>query len=281
MSTRLIIGLVLAVSVAMSPDVRANTLAIFRTSLGEMAVELFEEDKPITVKNFILLTELGRYQNNFFHVCAAGEIVQGGGFRSADSTSTNPVTGVMATAGLGFITNEFSTGKIYSNVFGTLSMAKINGFPDSGSTDWFFNLGDNSSSFDTTNGGYTVFGRVIAGSNVLHQFNTRSNLYGTVNLGGQFSLLPVTYIGNFYPRYVDLLYSRIEILKLSTLPQPDGSRLLAWNSPSTLVCRVEFSDTGIDGTWNTLHITNGNGLIQGTLDTNVFAQTRHYRIRVE
>jgi len=278
--TRIILG-VFTVWVTTAAVGRANSLAIFRTTFGEMAVELFEDDKPVTVRNFIRLTELGRYQNNFFHVCAAGEIVQGGGFRSADSTSTNPVTGVIATAGLGFITNEFSVGTIYSNVFGTLSMAKINGFPDSGSTDWFFNLDDNSSNYDTTNGGYTVFGRVIAGSNVLHQFNTRSNSFGTVNLGGQFSFLPVTYTGNFHPRYVDLVYSRIEILKLITLPQPDGSRLLAWNSPLTLACRVEFSDTGIGGSWDTLHFTNGNGLVQAALDTNVFAQTRHYRIRVE
>lgn len=277
----LIAEFVLAAWVTAVPCAHANSLAIFRTTFGEMAVELFDDDKPVTVKNFILLTELGRYQNNFFHVCAAGNIVQGGGFRVADPLSTNPVLNVTATAGLGTITNEFSVGTLYSNVFGTISMAKVAGFPDSASTDWFINLGDNSASYDHTNGGYTVFGRVIAGSNVLHQFNTRSNMFGTVNLGMQFSLLPVTYIGNFYPRYVDLVYSRVEILKLITIPQSNGSRLLAWNSPSTLVCRVEYSDTGIGGAWDLLHETNGNGNIQSAVDTNVFAETRLYRIRVE
>jgi len=273
--------IVLAVWVIAATSGRANTLAIFRTSYGEMAVELFEDDKPITVRNFIKLTEYGAYQNSFAHRLETGSLIQGGSFIVPSSTSTNQFQLFGGVPNFGTITNEFSTGAIYSNVFGTIAMAKAFGQPDSASSSWFINLRDNSASFDNQSGGLTVFGRVIQGSNVLHHLSSRSNFFGIINYNPTFPTLPVTYDGNAAPQYNQLFFPRISILKLITIPQSDGTRLLEWNSPSTMVCRVEFSDTGIDGNWDTLHITNGNGFIQGVFDTNIFAQTRHYRIRVE
>jgi cyclophilin family peptidyl-prolyl cis-trans isomerase len=257
----------------------ANSLAIFRTTLGEMAVELFDDDKPQTVRNFIRLTELGRYNNSFFHVNAAGVIVQGGGFLVANPSSTSLVSQIFSVVNLGSVTNEFSTGTIYSNVYGTIAMAKVAGNPDSATSQWFFNLGSNPG-FDVDNGGFTVFGRVIAGTNVLEQFTTRSNGFGTVNLGGQFSLMPVTYTGTNFPHYNELIYAGVEIMKIIVVPQTDGTRILAWNSPTSLVCRVEYNDTGIIGAWSLLHQTNGNGLIQSVIDTNAASATRNYRITV-
>jgi len=258
---------------------QANSLAIFRTSLGEMAVELFDDEKPQTVRNFIRLTELGRYNNSFFHVNAAGIIVQGGGFLVANPSSTSVVSQVFSVLNLGFVTNEFNTGTIYSNEYGTIAMAKMAGNPDSATSQWFFNLGSNPS-FNVDNGGFTVFGRVIVGTNVLEQFTTRSNGFGTVNLGGQFSLTPVTYIGTNSPHYNELIYSGVEILKIIVVPQTDGTRVLAWNSPTSLVCRVEFSDDEVDGAWSVLHLTNGNGFIQSVVDTNIVGAGRSYRIGI-
>ena len=254
----------------------ANSLAIFRTSLGEMAVELFDDDKPLTVRNFILLSERGRYNNSFFHVDAAGVVAQGGGYWISNPTSTSLVSLVGAVTPFGLITNEFNTGPIYSNLYGTIAMAKVAGNPDSATVQWFFNLGNNPS-FDIENGGYTVFGRVIAGTNVLEQFNTRSNGFGTVNGGGPFSLLPVTYIGTNSPRYNELIYAWIEILKLVITPNADDSRNLAWNSPTGLSCRIEFND---GGAWDLLHLTNGNGAVQTIVDTNTTAPERIYRVRI-
>ena len=48
-----------------------------------------------------------------------------------------------------------------SNVRGTVAMAKVGTDPNSATSDWFVNLADNSANLDHTNGGFTVFGRVI------------------------------------------------------------------------------------------------------------------------
>jgi cyclophilin family peptidyl-prolyl cis-trans isomerase len=271
-----IIGIFFLLYAWLPETASANSLAIFRTSLGEMAVELFDDDKPLTVRNFILLSELGRYNNSFFHVDAAGVVAQGGGYWVSNPTSTSLVSSVGAVTPLGFITNEFTSGPVFSNLYGTIAMAKVAGNPDSATVQWFFNLGNNPS-FDVENGGYTVFGRVIAGTNVLEQFNTRSNGFGTINAGGPFALLPVTYTGTNSPRYNELIYAGIEILKVIVAPQVDGTRVLAWNSPTGLVCRIEYRD---DVTWDLLHLTNGNGLIQSVIDTNTVAAGRSYRVRI-
>ena len=63
------------------------------------------------------------------------------------------------------IDNEFNVGPLIHNTFGTLAMAKTAGEPDSAASAFFFNLADNSSTLDNENGGYTVFGQVISGSN--------------------------------------------------------------------------------------------------------------------
>ena len=259
----------------------ANSLAIFRTSYGEMAFELFDDDKPKTVRNFIALTESGRYRNSIMHRLEPGSVVQGGGYVVQNTSSTNLATNLFLVANFGFITNEFSTGTIYSNVFGTIAMAKLPNSPDSASSQWFINLGDNSASFDTQNGGFTVFGRIVHGEQVLHTLNTKSNNYGIVNLSGfygpPFATVPVMFDGAVFPRYTELAYPRIEILKIITTPNLDGSRNLAWNSPTGLLCRIEYRD---DVSWDLLHLTNGNGLVQSVIDTNTVAAGRHYRVRI-
>src|SRR5437867_6753243 len=63
----------------------AGTLAQFRTQFGDIDVELYDQDKPVTVKNFIRYAESGAYANEFFHRCIPNFVVQGGGF-----TISNP-----------------------------------------------------------------------------------------------------------------------------------------------------------------------------------------------
>jgi cyclophilin family peptidyl-prolyl cis-trans isomerase len=84
-------------------------------------------------------------------------VVQGGGFLS----------GLVKKAGVRApIVNEFSPDR--SNVAGTVAMAKLGDDPDSATSQFFFNLADNSENLDNQNGGFTVFARVIEGMNVVN-----------------------------------------------------------------------------------------------------------------
>jgi cyclophilin family peptidyl-prolyl cis-trans isomerase len=263
----------------------ANTLAIFRTSLGDMAFELFDTDKPRTVSTFIQLANLGFYTNRPVYRLEPGFVVQGGNISVADPASTNPAVSFSGN-NLGLIPNEFAVGQRLSNTFGTLAMAKNAFNTNSAANTWFINLGDNSAVLDTQNGGFTVFGRIVQGADLLTALNTRSNGYGIVDLSGSntppLNAMPVAYTGTNLPRYDQLIYASIDILRTSLIPWPDQTRTVQWNSPTGLVCRIEASDSGpgSDGSWSLLHQTNGNGQLQSFLDTNTAAHTRIYRIRI-
>src|SRR5436305_8653808 len=67
----------------------AGTLAQFRTPYGDLEVELYDQQKPVTVANFKKLVEAGVYQNTFFHRVVPGFVAQGGGFFTFNSGLTN------------------------------------------------------------------------------------------------------------------------------------------------------------------------------------------------
>jgi peptidyl-prolyl cis-trans isomerase A (cyclophilin A) len=73
-----------------------------------------------------------------------------------------------------------------SNVRGTVAMAKLAGLPNSATTEWFINVGNNQS-LDTNNGGFTVFADVISGMSVVDAINGLIR----VDAGAPFSELPV------------------------------------------------------------------------------------------
>jgi cyclophilin family peptidyl-prolyl cis-trans isomerase len=122
------------------------------TAFGNIEIELFD-DTPITKNNFLSYIEKGAYRNSFIHRSLPGFVIQGGGF----SYENNQFSEIEADPA---IQNEFK----HSNVRGTLAMAKLGGDPDSATSQWFFNLGDNSANLDAQNGGFTVFGQVIGDS---------------------------------------------------------------------------------------------------------------------
>src|SRR5436309_7423541 len=125
----------------------AGILAQFRTSVGDIDVELYEQDKPVTVQNFVRYLKAGAYRNMFLHRCIPGFVVQGGGFAVANPADTNlfVASGTLLVPTFGPITNEFSVGRRLTNSFGTIAMAKSGGDPTSASSQWFFILGENSS----------------------------------------------------------------------------------------------------------------------------------------
>ena len=160
-------------SVPAEAQTPTNTFARFRfsyggTVFGDVEVELFDQDKPVTVSNFLYYVRSGGYQNTFIHRASPGlggpTIIQGGGFRAINPFSTKLFTEcgyeeIAPTNSTTAIINESRIRPIYTNGPGTLAMATQDGDPDSARASWFFNL-TNNPSLETNNGGFAVFGRV-------------------------------------------------------------------------------------------------------------------------
>lgn len=138
------------------PSLAMATIVQFQTSLGEIEVNLFDEETPITVKNFLTYVENDDYDNSTFHRSVEDFIIQGGGFK-VNSGRLEPLSNN------GAIINEPK----FSNAKGTIAMAKLGGDPNSATNQWFFNLENNAANLDNQNGGFTVFGQIIGGEDVI------------------------------------------------------------------------------------------------------------------
>jgi len=152
------------------------TNVIMQTPFGAVEIELFDEETPETVANFLKYVNDGDYVNSFIHRSDPGFVVQGGGFTFVDGAPvaipTNPP-----------VINEPGI----SNLRGTVAMAKVSGDPNSATSQWFFNLADNTN-LDSTNGGFTVFGQVTGnGMDVIDQIAALQ----VWNAGAPFGELPL------------------------------------------------------------------------------------------
>ena len=127
------------------------TVVRFSTNLGDIDVNLYDELTPITVENFLSYVTNQAYDNSYIHRSIPGFIIQGGGF------TYTAETGIEAINEAESITNE----PFFSNIRGTIAMAKIGNQPDSATSQWFFNLADNAENLDNQNSGFTVFGEVL------------------------------------------------------------------------------------------------------------------------
>ena len=129
---------------------------LFRTSLGDITLQMEPSLAPEHVRNFLMLVESGWYDHTAFHRVVPGFVIQGGvgatRAEGAPHASDKWVRNLRA---------EFSPVK---HIRGTLSMAR-GGDPDSASTSFFIVLGP-ASHLDNK---YTVFGRVIDGFDTLEQ----------------------------------------------------------------------------------------------------------------
>ena len=166
---RRIPALIVSFCLLVIANAQAGILAQFRTVFGDIDVDLFEKDKPITVSNFVQYVQSGKYENAFIQRCEPGFVIQGGGWYLTNRGSVYEITNVIP---FGTIKNEYGSGSVFSNRYGTIAMAKQGGNTNSATSQWFFNLRDNFvlDSHDTNNY-FTVFGRVARGTNVLNIFN--------------------------------------------------------------------------------------------------------------
>jgi len=270
--------LVLFLTVWVSPG-RAGTLAQFRTVLGDIEVELYDQDKPITVQNFIRYVQSGRYRDMFIHRCDPVFVIQGGGYFVTNRFSTNAVIDAIPTYGQ--IANEFGVGRRFSNTYGTIAMAKVAGDTNSASSQWFFNLKDNAFlDASDANNLFTVFGRVAAGTNVLNAFRTFKYTGPTnviVNLGSPLNELPVLTTN---VTYSDLIFLDVSLLNVQVQSDSGGGREISWNSVSNRLHHVEFT-TSFPPSWQLLISTNGTGNTLRATDTNPVSPARFYRVRVD
>ena len=271
----------LVVLLTAGPLLHAGTLAQFRTPLGDIEVELYDQDKPVTVLNFIRYVQSGAYRDEFSHRLLPGFVLQGGGFTVTNRGSTNPT--VLPIPSFPPITNEFSTGRRFSNLYGTLAMAKLAGNTNSATSQWFFNLANNTflDAADTNNL-FVVFGHVIRGTNVLNGFNRFRYFDGTQtsNLVYQGELPPFDTLPLLHASLDDtnLVFIEVSVLQVSVTTLADGSRQISWNTAAGLTNILEFS-TNLPPVWNTLLQTNGSGNLVSITDTAP-EPGRFYRVRV-
>lgn len=135
-----------------------NKIATLDTSLGEIKIELNAEKAPLSVANFIEYANAGHYDGTIFHRVIPGFMVQGGGFEPGMQQKPTKTP----------INNEANNG--LSNAPYTIAMARTNA-PHSATSQFFINVTDNKRlDFTSESGagwGYAVFGKVIAGEDVV------------------------------------------------------------------------------------------------------------------
>lgn len=134
-----------------------NSQVLLQTDLGNIRIELYDSLAPITVKNFLDYVDSGFYNGTIFHRVIPGFVAQGGGYTfDFAEKKTNPE-----------IKNESDNG--LKNDYKTIAMARMP-HPDSASSQFYFNLKDNPSlNAKVGANGYTVFGRVVEGMEVVEK----------------------------------------------------------------------------------------------------------------
>jgi cyclophilin family peptidyl-prolyl cis-trans isomerase len=156
-------GAILAVSVLGTPTAfAADPRVELQTNRGTIVLELYPDKAPKTVANFLQYVKDGHYNGTVFHRVIDGFMIQGGGFdRELRQKPTRPPVeneaGAAAKAGL-------------KNDFGTIAMARTPD-PHSATAQFFINVKDNAflnyRDASPQVYGYTVFGKVVGGEDVV------------------------------------------------------------------------------------------------------------------
>lgn len=150
----------LAAGLLASLAVWATPTLEMTTSLGKITLELYPEKAPKTVEMFLYNAKHGFYEATIFHRVINGFMIQGGGFNRAMEEKK-----VITPA----LPNESPNG--LPNERGSIAMARTQD-PHSARVQFFINLKDNDSlnhrtTADPRGWGYTVFGKVIQGMDVV------------------------------------------------------------------------------------------------------------------
>lgn len=140
-------------SLSASTTMAETDVVCMDSNLGEFCMCMFPDAAPGSVANFLKYVNDGDYDNTFIHRSVSDFVIQGGGYSFVPSQRTAVEVPKDAP-----VINEFRR----ANTTGTIALAKMGGNPNSGTSEWFINLGNNTSLDNRdNNGGYTVFGKVV------------------------------------------------------------------------------------------------------------------------
>lgn len=154
----LLAGLILSIGITAQAAESNNPVVVMATNKGTVVIELWQDQAPITVENFLRYVDNKLFDNLTFHRVIPGFMIQGGGYN----------TDFVEMSGYPPIKNEARPS--LRNDRGTLAMARTN-VVDSATSQFFINLVDND--FLNQRGtsaqdfGYAVFGKVIEGMDVV------------------------------------------------------------------------------------------------------------------
>lgn len=132
-----------------------NPQVVMETTSGSFTIELFPNEAPVTVDNFLQYVDDKFYNGTTFHRIAPAFVLQGGGYTYdfTQKATRDPIV------------NEASSNN--KNAMWTLSMARTSN-PNSATSQFFINLNDNRNLDKSgSSAGYAVFGKVISGFDVL------------------------------------------------------------------------------------------------------------------
>lgn len=149
------------------------------TNVGEFCMQLLPDVAPITVENFLSYISTGRYDDTIVHRSVPGFVIQGGGYVASPLGASIDKDAA--------IQNEFNR----SNLRGTVAMARLGGVVNSATSEWFVNLANNSQ-LDTVDGGFTVFGQIVLGMEIVDAIAGLPISNQQTTLGSAFGELPLT-----------------------------------------------------------------------------------------
>ncbi|MGZ8921644.1 MAG: peptidylprolyl isomerase, partial [Limisphaerales bacterium] len=277
---RLAFFILIIVAAAVLSQSRAATIATFHFHrVGSIEIELFD-DKPITVSNFLKYASSGRYTNQIIHRWVPEFVIQGGGFAKIPSGTED--CSIEAIPVYGTIQNESKVGTFRSNAYGTIAMARAGTNVNSASSQWYINLTNNAgmppNGLDYFAEGYTVFGRVISGTNIINLFHPPppvNDIYITqANFGPMATLTNAANLTCDDLVTVNLSFRRDMNVEITRNIR--GLRQIAWDSVAGVTNAVDYT-TNLASPW--LNYTNvvGTGERMSLPENSNDAQ-RFYRI---
>ncbi len=154
------VAMIMLLLVLAGCSMKTDKVVVLETDLGNIEIELYEDEAPTTVANFLKYVESGFYDGLIFHRIIKGFMIQGGGFdpELGQKTTNDPIK------------NEADNGLLNEKY--TIAMARTSDV-DSATSQFFINTARNDFlDHGSRDFGYAVFGKVISGFDVVDKIES-------------------------------------------------------------------------------------------------------------